>query len=206
MTRVIVVRMLVVVALVALVSGCATKGFVREELDLAEERNEEQMALIKAQIEETQVDVEAQGAQIAEVSGTAQDALDRAIAAGKLAEGKLLYEKVLNTDKLRFGFDQAELSPEARAELDVFSEELVLRNENIFIEIQGHTDATGSEAYNLKLGEERAEAVRRYLSSQHEIPLHRMSVISYGESAPFADNSTREARAQNRRVTLVVLK
>ena len=169
--------------------------------------------MIKAQIEETQLQVEeqgneiaAQGDEITEVSATAQEALDRAVAAGKLAEGKLLYEKVLDTDKLRFGFAAAELSQEAMDELDAFSEELVLRNENVFIEIQGHTDATGGEEYNLRLGEQRAEAVRRYLSNQHEIPLHRMSVISYGESAPIADNSTREERAKNRRVALVVLK
>ena len=56
------------------------------------------------------------------------------------------------------------------------------------------------------VGEKRAEAVRRYLSRAHKLPLHRMSVISYGESAPIADNATREGRGQNRRVSLVVLK
>lgn len=206
-------RVVLVLLLIVGVTGCATRGFVRDEVDTAEERNTERVELIKAQIEETQLQVEeqgneiaAQGDEITEVSATAQEALDRAVAAGKLAEGKLLYEKVLDTDKLRFAVDVVELSQEAMDELDVFSEELVLRNENVFIEIQGHTDATGSDAYNLRLGEERAEAVRRYLSNQHEIPLHRMSVISYGESAPIADNSTREDRAKNRRVSLVVLK
>jgi len=186
--------------------ACATRGYVRTEVDQAEDRNVERIDLMKSQIEETQTEVAAQKEQLAGVSGTAREALDRAIAAGKLAEGKLLYEKVLNTDKLRFGFDKADLSPDAKAELDVFSQELVLRNENVFIEIQGHTDATGSAEYNLRLGENRAEAVRRYLSGQHDIPLHRMSVISYGESAPIADNSSREERGKNRRVTLVVLK
>ena len=214
MTKVTVgMRVVLVLLLVVAVSGCATRGFVRNEIDTAEERNTERVELIKAQIEETQLQVEEQGSQIAaqgdeitEVSATAQEALDRAVAAGKLAEGKLLYEKVLDTDKLRFGFAAADLSQEAMDELDAFSEELVLRNENVFIEIQGHTDATGGEEYNLRLGEQRAEAVRRYLSNQHEIPLHRMSVISYGESAPIAGNDTREERAKNRRVALVVLK
>ena len=206
-------RWAIALILVASVTGCATRGFVRDEVDTAEERNSERIELIKGQIEETQLQVEeqgnqieAQGNQLTELSATTQDALDRAIAAGKLAEGKLLYEKVLNTDKLRFPSDGSTLSPEAMVELDTFSEELVLRNENVFIEIQGHTDATGSEAYNLHLGEQRAEAVRRYLSNQHEIPLHRIGVISYGELAPVIDNSTRENRAMNRRVTLVVLK
>jgi peptidoglycan-associated lipoprotein len=200
------VKVLVVVVAVGAVAGCATKKYVQEELQTADQRNAERVELIKAQIEETQVEVEAQGEEIAEVSRTSQEALDRAVAAGKLAEGKLLYEKVLSDDKLRFASDKSALSDEAKAELNAFSQELVLRNENVFIEIQGHTDATGSEEYNKELGEERAEAVRRYLNSEHGIPLHRMSIISYGESAPVVDNSTRENRAMNRRVTLVVLK
>lgn len=199
-------RLAVALVVIAGATGCATKGFVRTEVETAEERNTERIELIKGQIEETQLVVEEQGNQITELSATSQEALDRAIAAGKLAEGKLLYEKVLNTDKLRFASDASDLTPEAETELDTFSEELVLRNENIFIEIQGHTDATGSEEYNFKLGEKRAEAVRRYLNEQHDIPLHRIAVISYGETAPVIDNSTRENRAMNRRVTLVVLK
>lgn len=207
------VKLVVAVILVAGITGCATKGFVRTELETAEEKNSERIELVKGQIEDTQLQVaehgeelDEHGNRLNELSASTQEALDRAIAAGKLAEGKLLYEKVLNADKLRFASSATELSAEARTELDAFSEELVLRNENVFIEIQGHTDATGSEAYNLKLGEQRAEAVRRYLSNEHAIPLHRIAVISYGESAPLIDNKTRENRAMNRRVTLVVLK
>jgi outer membrane protein OmpA-like peptidoglycan-associated protein len=207
------VKLVLAAILVVGITGCATKGFVRTELETAEVKNTERIEMIKGQIEDTQLQVAEQGEQldehgnrISELSSSTQEALDRAIAAGKLAEGKLLYEKVLDADKLRFASSAAELSTEARTELDAFSEELVLRNENVFIEIQGHTDSTGSEAYNLKLGEQRAEAVRRYLSSEHAIPLHRIAVISYGESAPVIDNKTRENRAMNRRVTLVVLK
>ena len=207
------VKLVFAAILVVGVTGCATKGFVRTELDTAEEKNSERIELIKGQIEDTQLQVAEQGEEldehgnrISELSSSTQEALDRAIAAGKLAEGKLLYEKVLDADKLRFASSATELSTEAQAEIDAFSEELVLRNENVFIEIQGHTDSTGGEAYNLKLGEQRAEAVRRYLSNEHAIPLHRIAVISYGESAPVIDNKTRENRAMNRRVTLVVLK
>jgi outer membrane protein OmpA-like peptidoglycan-associated protein len=63
----------------------------------------------------------------------------------------------------------------------------------------------GDDAYNMILGERRAEAVRRYLSQTGGMALHRMSVISYGKAAPIADNATPEGRAMNRRVTLVVL-
>ena len=83
--------------------------------------------------------------------------------------------------------------------LDQLGAVLVRENRNIFIEIQGHTDATGTEEYNYELGLKRAESVRRHLSDSG-IPLHRMSVISYGESKPVADNGTREGRRANRRV------
>jgi outer membrane protein OmpA-like peptidoglycan-associated protein len=111
----------------------------------------------------------------------------------------------LTDDKVKFGFDVAKLSPEAEAALDAFANQLVQEGRPVYIEIQGHTDSVGSEDYNLKLGEQRAEAVRRYLN-QTGIPLHRMSVISYGEASPVTDNKTREGRSQNRRVVLVVLK
>jgi outer membrane protein OmpA-like peptidoglycan-associated protein len=139
------------------------------------------------------------------VSRTAQEALRRAQEAGKLAEGKLLYESVLTDDKVKFGFDVAELSPEAKSALDAFANQLVQEGSSVYIEIQGHTDATGSEEYNEQLGLERAEAVRRYLSQQHRFPLHRMNVISYGETAAIAANDSREGRASNRRIALVVL-
>jgi peptidoglycan-associated lipoprotein len=146
-----------------------------------------------------------QGVEIEKVSGTAMDALERAKAAGKLAEGKLLYEVVLNSDKVQFPFEKDQLTDSSKEALDQFAQQLKTDNKNVYIEIQGHTDNSGDENYNVKLGEQRAEAVRRYLNMQHGIPLHRMSVISYGESAPLVANDSREHRAENRRVSLVVL-
>ena len=98
------------------------------------------------------------------------------------------------------------MSVEALAALDDFAERAKEANLDVFVEIQGHTDSTGSEEYNRKLGLERAEAVRRYLNHGHGFALHRLSVISYGESEPAVDNDTRENRSRNRRVVLVVLK
>ena len=70
--------------------------------------------------------------------------------------------------------------------------------------MQGHTDATGSPEGNIRLGTDRAEAVRRYLNKQG-VALNRMATISYGEDEPVAPNNTREGRAQNRRVAIIVL-
>jgi peptidoglycan-associated lipoprotein len=189
-----------------LATGCATKKYVKEEVTRETGAVHTRVDTLQGQVEATQTKVRDHDEQIATVSRTAQEALQRAQEAGKLAEGKLLYETVLSDDKVRFGFDKSTIADEAKAPLDEFASPIVGGNQNVFIEIQGHTDSVGSDTYNEELGLERAEAVRRYLNMQHKIPLHRMSVISYGESAPVTDNNSRDSRAQNRRVVLVVLK
>jgi len=166
--------------------GCATKKFVREEV-----------AMVGTRVDTVEGRVTA-------VEGTAKDALDRATAAGKLAEGKFLFTEVLSDDSMKFPVNKADLSPEAMARLDAFIEKLKTDNRNVYIEVQGHTDITGDKDYNYKLGEERAEAVRRYLN-QHGVALNRIGTISYGPDAPVAPNETRDGRQQNRRVVLVVL-
>jgi outer membrane protein OmpA-like peptidoglycan-associated protein len=194
------------VLLTALVaSGCASKKYVRTELDTHTATSTERMDGIEGQVESNQTRLDLQQEEIVEISQTAQDALDRAIAAGLLAEGKFLYETVLSDDKVRFAFNQSTISPDGMAALDQFVSELRARDENVFIEIQGHTDSVGDDAFNMILGERRAQEVRRYLSQTGGLALHRMSVISYGKTAPIADNATPEGRAMNRRVTLVVL-
>jgi peptidoglycan-associated lipoprotein len=189
-------------------TGCATKKYVKQETGAVNTRVDE----VQGQVEQAQTRLNTHDTtlgqheqKIGEISKTAQEALDRAQAAGKLAEGKFLYETVLTDEKVKFGFDTADLSPEAQAALDQFAEQLKADNKNVYIEIQGHTDNVGSEKYNEELGLLRAEAVRRYLNQKHGFPLHRINVISYGETAAVADNSTRAGRAQNRRVALVVL-
>lgn len=144
---------------------------------------------------------------IVHASKTAQEALERAIASGRLAEGKFVYETTLSdATTLGFALENDDLSKATKAALDAFAAKLKRENKGVFIEIQGHTDTTGGAAYNLRLGEERAEAVRRYLNMKGGVALHRMSTISYGESAPVADNRTRAGREKNRRVVLVVLR
>lgn len=175
----------VMVSVVAL-GGCATKKFVREEVATVGSR------------------VEVVDTRVTAVEGTAKDALARATAAGKLAEGKFLYSEVLSDDSMKFPLDQATLSPEAMARLDAFVERLKSENRNVYVEVQGHTDATGPKDYNYELGEERAEAVRRYLN-QKGVALNRIGTISYGPDQPVAPNETRDGRQQNRRVVLIVL-
>jgi outer membrane protein OmpA-like peptidoglycan-associated protein len=166
--------------------GCATKKFVRENV-----------AVVDTRVGGVETHVNA-------VEGTAKDALDRATAAGKLAEGKFLYSEVLSDDSMKFPINKAELSPEGQARLDAFVEKLKTDNRNVYVEVQGHTDATGPKDYNYKLGEARAETVRRYLN-QHGVALNRIGTISYGPDAPVAPNDNKDGRQQNRRVVLIVL-
>ena len=189
-------------------TGCATKKYVKQETGAVNTRVDE----VQGQVEEAQTRLNkhdqtlaAHEQQMGQISQTAQDALRRAQEAGKLAEGKFLYETVLTDDKVKFGFDTSDLSPEAKSALDDFASKLKQENKNVYVEIQGHTDSVGSAKYNEELGLLRAESVRRYLNQNQSFPLHRINVISYGKTVPIADNKTREGRAQNRRVVLVVL-
>jgi outer membrane protein OmpA-like peptidoglycan-associated protein len=122
----------------------------------------------------------------------------------KLAQGKLILQAVIQSDVAKFETDSYELSDEAKMILDEFVQKLVAEDRGVYLEIQGHTDDRGPDAWNLLLGKKRAEAVMDYLHKQYNIPLHRMDVITYGSSNPIADNSTREGRAQNRRVEVLV--
>jgi peptidoglycan-associated lipoprotein len=176
----------VVLAFGVTASGCASHRFVRDNI-----------AVVDARVDQTD-------ANVARVEGTAGEALQRANAAHKLAEGKFLYEVVLSDDSVKFPVSGDSLSPEAEQRLTEFAQRLKSENRNVYLEIQGHTDATGTDQVNRQLGEQRAEAVRRFMSQQG-IALNRMATISYGAEAPVAPNNTRDGRAQNRRVAIVVL-
>jgi outer membrane protein OmpA-like peptidoglycan-associated protein len=122
----------------------------------------------------------------------------------RFAEGKLILQEVLRNDEAKFEFNKAELPDEAKVMLDQFVQTLIAQNKGLYLEIQGHTDNTGDEAWNVFLGKLRGEAVMDYLHDTYSIPLHRMEVISYGSAKPIADNATSEGRAQNRRVVILV--
>jgi outer membrane protein OmpA-like peptidoglycan-associated protein len=184
--------------------GCATKQYVGEEVSKSSAASEKRINDVETQVEATQSRVKEHDSRIAELDKTTREALERAEAAGKLAEGKFVYSLVLSDDAVKFPVNGHILSKEAEDKLKDFSERLKSENKNVYLEIQGHTDSTGDKIYNYKLGEERAEAVRRYLNKQG-IALNRMSTISYGEEEPVDTNKTKEGRSKNRRVVVVVL-
>lgn len=203
-----------IVSLLVLASvGCVTnkkmKTYVDGEVASVDNRVDDVESQVEAnqtRLDEQQETLNQQQEELSKLSDTSRQALERAVAAGKLAEGKLLYETVLSEADVRFGFESSDLDDSAKAAIDAFATDLKARNEGVYIEIQGHTDSLGPTDYNRKLGLERAEAVQHHLHAKHALPLHRMAVISYGESAPVNEGRTREERSQNRRVVLVVLK
>jgi outer membrane protein OmpA-like peptidoglycan-associated protein len=202
---------LLLVASVGL-TGCASKKWVNEKISEFGQVTNTKMSEMNDSIEGNQKEISELSSKqaalekdVAALSATAKDALERANAAGKLAKGKFLYEVTLTDNDVTFGFDKAGLSDEAKAALDAFAAKAKGVDGDAYIEIQGHTDNIGSESYNLKLGHNRADAAMRYLNMEQGVPMFRMNVVSYGEYKPVADNSTRDGRAQNRRVTLVVM-
>ena len=213
---------------VAAAPACATKKFVRTSVGEVNSK----VDTVSSTVEATQGRVTAAEGRIGQVdskaeaagkaASTAQASANAAAAAAKAADTKaaevgtrvqaveaaakrLLLEVTLSEDQGNFEFGKSELPEQAKARLDEVLNRLKADPKSVFIEVEGHTDDRGAESDNAKLGLERAEAVKRYVYENHKIPLHRVSVISFGEEKPVASNKNKEGRAQNRRVVIRVL-
>jgi len=198
--------------LVAGAFGCATTKQVDDRIAAATAKTDQKIETVETQVEDlqtkqkaTEAKVEAQGQEIAKVSQSAQEALKRAQEAGILAKGQVVFEQTFSEDRIKFRTGSAELNKDATAALDEFAAKVKELKRPVWMEIQGHTDSTGSNEINDALGEKRAEAVRRYLARKHQLPIQRMTTISYGDTLPADTGKGSKARANNRRVVLVVL-
>jgi peptidoglycan-associated lipoprotein len=217
---------------VAVAPACATKKFVRTEVGGVNQKVDTLTGTVEETQERTRQNTERIGVvdQKAEAAGkAAAGAQSSADAAGKAAAAaseranqvgtqlggridevvassrRLVYEVTLSEDQGNFKFGGTDLPDTAKARLDEIVTSAKADPKGIYIEIEGHTDNVGNPAFNEKLGMERAEVVKRYLYEQHQIPLHKINVISYGEAKPVAPNNTRDGRAQNRRVVVRIL-
>ena len=141
----------------------------------------------------------------ATAAGSAANAAAGKADAVDKATKRLVYEVVLSEDEGNFKFAKTVLPDEAKAKLDQLVARLKADPKGAYFEIEGHTDNVGDPKTNERIGLERAESVKRYLYEQHQIPLFKINVISYGEAKPIAPNKTRDGRAQNRRVVIKVL-
>jgi outer membrane protein OmpA-like peptidoglycan-associated protein len=201
--------------------ACATKGYVNEQITGVNGKVES----LSKTVEETQERTKANEGKINVVdqkAGAAQGAADaarkaaadadskaleadaKAVAIDK-ASRKLVYSVTVSADQADFAIGKGDLPDPAKARIDELVARVKADGQNVYFEIEGHTDSTGPKSLNDKLGLERAEAAMKYLHDQHQIPLHKISVISYGPDKPVAPNKTRADRAQNRRIVINVL-
>lgn len=193
-------------------TGCVTKKAWRENVEQTDTRMKGVESGLETQEKRTSDLKQDTDTRIAEVKGTAEKAVEigssamtKAESAEKLAKGKILWTTTLSDDSVKFSFDQDSIPAQAQAILDDLAGKVKSLDKTVYLEIEGHTDNIGSDEYNKKLGEARAEAVRNYLAEKGGIPLHAMNVISYGEEKPVSANNTAEGRAKNRRVVVRVL-
>ena len=218
-------RIVLAVPVMALVlsgsTACATKKFVNtrvgevntkvDSLGRTVEETQERTRTNEGRISEVDQKASAADQKAAAAGMTAEEARNAANAAGTRVEAldaaskRLVYSVTLSEDKGNFKLNRVEIPEAAKAEIDALVNTLKANPNGAYIEIEGHTDATGGTAYNMALGEKRAEQVKRYLYEQHQVPLHKMNVISFGEEKPVSNNKTRAGRAQNRRVVIKVL-
>ena len=208
--------------------ACATKGFVKNRIgevngkvdnlatsvEATQERTKKNEAAIgevdqKAQAAGSAANQAQQAANAAGTSATAAHARANEVGAKAdeldKASRRLVYTVVLSEDEGQFKFGTTVLPDAAKARIDDMIQKLMANPNGAWFEIEGHTDSIGGKVINEKIGMERAESVKKYLYEQYQIPLHKMSVISYGSEKPVASNKTKEGRSQNRRVVIRVL-
>lgn len=198
---------ILMVAVMILGPACATKKYVNGELAQVDKK----VSNVSTEVETAQKRIQEHDEKLTTIGELINKhdsqfkQVDGEIANVKsMIRGTLVMKETIRNNNAKFAFNSYELSPEAKSTIDSFVQRLISENKGVYIEIQGHTDNTGSDDVNLPLGQKRAQAVMMYLYKTHHIPLHRMAVVSLGSSVPVADNSSRDGRGQNRRVEVLV--
>ena len=202
MRKDIVIRLLeicLISFLLLVFAGCASTKYVNQKVEELEGKLQEH----KGKIDDldgrlAQVDAKADEAKAAadKARMDAEEALKKAKPLGAYKE--------LGTRQINFDFDKYVLTNVSQNVLDEIGGRMQI-DPSLVLEISGHADAIGSEKYNLVLGHNRAESVKRYLTEKFNISVGRMYIVSFGELKPVADNDSPKGRASNRRVELRLL-
>jgi OOP family OmpA-OmpF porin len=209
--------------------GCATKKYVKQQVDPVSGRVDELTEIakrnensIKDVDSRAQTGIQSVQAKANEVDQKAMTADQKAVEAqqmAKNAEGKItgveteLNQKISNIDSYKpvessnvnFETNQSDLTEAAKASLDQIAVKLK-GTKGYVLEIQGFTDDRGNKSYNLALSQKRSENVVRYLAEQHQIPLFRMFILGLGDAKEVESNKTKSGRAANRRVEITLLR
>ena len=192
--------------------GCATKSFVREEMQNSEIKLGQQLSQQRESLNRQESRVSKLETDLPGVAGKATSAAEKASQALSKAEqtdSRLIRlwanrnkRELFETVVLNFGFDKWMLDDRGETTLLGVIKELK-ENPNLFVDLEGYTDVTGPVPYNVELSQRRVEAVRRFLVEKG-VELSRIHAVGLGPVHPAGDNKTKEGRRQNRRVALKV--
>jgi outer membrane protein OmpA-like peptidoglycan-associated protein len=224
-------------------SGCASKGFVRKNVQASAdtltariETNEGEMKEIRDNADRKIAGVDSRvtaldsktteglstlksdvqgvdqraSAGIADARGAATEArgaADRAASGVNALDTRFQNRNNFNVSDektVQFKFDSAKLDDEYMTVLDGVASALQ-QNRDAIVVLEGRTDSTGNKDYNVKLGERRIDAVRRYLAVEKGVPVYKIHEISFGSEKPIAENKTKDGREKNRAVTITVM-
>jgi len=227
-TRSGVLRAAAVLLIPLIGAGCATKKFVRNDVHDAvapletrlgkvdekttdntnqihelDQKTERAIAEVQGKAEQAQRDATKAGQDAQNASQLAQKGIDQALQVKEELANADKFQP-LTTESILFRFNRSDLTDQAKQSLDQLAEK-VKTLPHYMIQVQGFTDTTGPAQYNLELSHHRADAVVRYLTLEHKIPLVRIAELGYGEASPVAPNKTRKDREQNRRAEVTVM-
>jgi outer membrane protein OmpA-like peptidoglycan-associated protein len=224
--------LLVVCASILVVSGCATKKFVRNQVKTSSDTLTARIETNEGQIKEAKDDADKKvsgvetkvsaldtktSEQFNSVKGDVQNVDQKASQANTAAERAANNVSALDTKfqnrnqfnttdekSIQFKFNSATVDPQYTEMLDEVANAL-MQNPDAIVVLEGRTDSMGSKDYNVKLGERRIDAVRRYLAVEKGVPVYRIHDISFGAEKPIAENKSRDGREKNRVVTMTIL-
>jgi outer membrane protein OmpA-like peptidoglycan-associated protein len=183
-------------ALALMIVGCGVnKDYVAEQIADSEGRTGAKIATVQDK-------ADGNAAEVAKLQALAKELAAKTDMAINKAKGFEAYQ-VLWSGVINFDFDSWDITPTAEQILSEACQKMTEVPGSV-IEIEGHTDQTGSNKYNLMLGEKRAGAAKRHLADNCGVSLYRMFLISYGEDKPVAMGDERDASSKNRRVSLKV--
>jgi len=190
-------RLFLILAVVAafLISGCASKGYVDEQITAMKASHETEMNNLK-------VSSGLNSDEIKKLQAMGADLSEKTELALKQSAGFENYQ-VIASVVVNYDYDSFDLTQIAKDQIEAIGQKLIDYPRSL-LEIAGHTDKSGSAKYNLMLGIKRSEMVKKYVVDQYGIALYRMFTVSHGESKPVALPDEKDSNTKNRRVELKV--
>ena len=205
-------------------SGCATKKYVGQQVDPVQQKLnhvDQQAQATQKQLEGDEPKISAAQEKADAADSKANEASGQAAAVGKKTDQlssdlsstrNEFSEKIANLDNYKsvgdvtvlFKFNSAKLTDDAKQKLSDAVQGHVQNEKRYYVAVQGYTDKTGDADYNVELSRRRAVAVQNYLITQYNLPAYRVQIVGLGEEKPVNEEKTRQERAENRRVQVTV--